>query len=400
MDFAVLGAGACGLAAARRLGELRPDASIAVVEAARVGHGTSGRNAGFMLSHHSHGGIRDLATGQRNDRLFAFGHRWLSETVREHQIRCDWTDWGQIYVAADAPGEHHLDQVEGGFSALGVTSSRLDRDALEGITGSRFYSHGVRVDGASLVQPAAMMRGLGDTLTANVTVFENSPVNEVHGEGGFRLVCPDGEIACRELLLTNHVFAEELGFQRHRVAPIAMFASLTRVLSAEERERFHVDQFGLLPASPNGSTVRLTLDGRIMMRNTLIYAGNKRLDQELIDRASANHRESIRKRWPELADAELEHTWGGILGFTRNEGSVFGEIAQGLHVAITTDASPMTRGTAAGRLLAEAICGVPSEELDLVRSVEPAAWLPPDPLLGFVVRRRIRGFERNEPGER
>ena len=60
----------------------------------------------------------------------------------------------------------------------------------------------------------------------------------------------------------------------------------------------------------------------------------------------------------------------------------------------------MTRGTAAGRLLAEAICGVPSEELDLVRSVEPAAWLPPDPLLGFVARRRIRGFERNEPGER
>jgi hypothetical protein len=43
---------------------------------------------------------------------------------------------------------------------------------------------------------------------------------------------------------------------------------------------------------------------------------------------------------------------------------------------------------------------VPSEELDLVRSVEPAAWLPPDPLLGFVARRRIRGFERNEPGER
>ena len=51
-------------------------------------------------------------------------------------------------MAADAPGEHHLDQVEGGFNALGVASSRLDRDALENITGTRFYSHGVRVDGA------------------------------------------------------------------------------------------------------------------------------------------------------------------------------------------------------------------------------------------------------------
>ena len=30
------------------------------------------------------------------------------------------------------------------------------------------------------------------------------------------------------------------------------------------------------------------------------YENLDRLDQELIDRASANHRESIRKRWPEL----------------------------------------------------------------------------------------------------
>ena len=83
-----------------------------------------------------------------------------------------------------------------------------------------------------------MMRGLGETLPANVTVFESSPVNEVHGEGEFRLICPDGEVACRELLLTNHVFAEELGFRRRRVVPIALFASLTRPLEPEQRRRF------------------------------------------------------------------------------------------------------------------------------------------------------------------
>ena len=31
---------------------------------------------------------------------------------------------------------------------------------MESITGTRFYNNGVRVDGGSLVQPAAMMRGL------------------------------------------------------------------------------------------------------------------------------------------------------------------------------------------------------------------------------------------------
>jgi choline dehydrogenase-like flavoprotein len=48
-DWVVLGAGVTGLAAARRLGELRPDDRILLIDAQRVGYGASGRNAGFIL---------------------------------------------------------------------------------------------------------------------------------------------------------------------------------------------------------------------------------------------------------------------------------------------------------------------------------------------------------------
>ena len=47
-DWAVIGGGTIELAAASRLAELRPDGSVAVIEAGRVGHGTSGRNAAFL----------------------------------------------------------------------------------------------------------------------------------------------------------------------------------------------------------------------------------------------------------------------------------------------------------------------------------------------------------------
>ena len=47
-DWAVIGAGTIELAAVRRLAELRPDNFVAVTEAGRVGHGTSGRNAAFL----------------------------------------------------------------------------------------------------------------------------------------------------------------------------------------------------------------------------------------------------------------------------------------------------------------------------------------------------------------
>jgi len=53
----VIDAGIYGLSTARRLGELNPEDAIAVIDAERVGHGASGRNAGFLflLTMHSHG---------------------------------------------------------------------------------------------------------------------------------------------------------------------------------------------------------------------------------------------------------------------------------------------------------------------------------------------------------
>ena len=52
-DWVVVGAGVTGLAAARRLAELAPDARIILLDQYRVGYGASGRNAGFIIDTHS-----------------------------------------------------------------------------------------------------------------------------------------------------------------------------------------------------------------------------------------------------------------------------------------------------------------------------------------------------------
>ena len=400
-DWLVLGGGACGLSFARRLAELRPDDSIAVIEGMRVGYGTSGRNAGFMLSHHSHGGIKNLDAAKKSDRLFQTGRNYLREIVEHYQIRCNWSDWGQIYVSASPPGDAHLEDVANGFDTLGIAHTAVDRDELESITGTRFYNSGVRVDGGSLVQPAAMMRGLGETLPVNVTLYENSPVTEVRSDNGFTLTTEQGTARAPKLILATNLFAEEMGFKRHRVVPVASFGSLTRPLTDDEKK--HVGtagEFGLLPSSPNGSTVRLTQDGRILMRNTLWYARSKRFEDELIARMEARHRQSIAERWPALGEVDFDGTWGGIMAFTRNEGTVWGEIADNLHILMTTDTAPMTRGTALGKLLAEDLSGVDSDGLRALKQMPQAALLPPDPILKLYMKHRIRGIERNEADEK
>jgi glycine/D-amino acid oxidase-like deaminating enzyme len=386
---------------ARRLAELRPDDRIVLVEATRVGYGTSGRNAGFMLDHHSHGGMKHFEAARKNDRLFAAGTAYLRELVAQHQIQCDWSDWGRIYVAAEASAKDALKGVADGFDKLGVAWRDVDRDGLEEITGSRFYRRGVRADGSALVQPAAMMRGLAGALPINATLYEESPVVELDMRGGFRLVCPEGTVEAKQVVLANHVFAEELGFLKHRVVPLASFASLTRPLTESERGQVGTEgEFGLLPANANGSTVRLTLDGRILIRNTLHYARSKRFPPELMAEVTDNHRQSIARRWPGLAEVGFAGTWGGILGFTRNEGTVFGAIRPGLWALMSADAAPMTKGAIGGKLLAEHICGIDSELLEVMLSLPKASLLPPDPILRFVVNREIGKAAAAGPGER
>ncbi|MFP6727875.1 MAG: hypothetical protein VCB63_13635, partial [Alphaproteobacteria bacterium] len=113
-----------------------------------------------------------------------------------------------------------------------------------------------------------------------------------------------------------------------------------------------------------------------------------------------NHRKSVALRWPNLGDIEFVGTWGGILGFTRNEGTVFGAISAGLWSVMSADAAPMTKGAIGGKLLSEHICGNDSELLQIMLSLPKASLLPPDPILRFVVNREIDKVAATGPGER
>ena len=48
-DWLVIGGGFAGLAAARRLLQLREKEQIVVLDSIRIGQGSSGRNSGFMI---------------------------------------------------------------------------------------------------------------------------------------------------------------------------------------------------------------------------------------------------------------------------------------------------------------------------------------------------------------
>jgi glycine/D-amino acid oxidase-like deaminating enzyme len=392
---AVIGAGICGLSAARRLGELNPNEPIAVLEAEQAGFGASGRNAGFLLTMHSHGPPKRMEVLNRNVRLWTDGLDNLRQTVRDHQIQCDWDEGGRIHAAGGPDGRQHLDELMQTLDALEMPYTRQTGSDLESMLGTSFYTEGLHATGNVLVNPAAMLRGLAKTLPQNIDLFEKSPVTEIAREAdGFLVKSGAGVIKADRIVIATGVMMRHLGVAANRYVPMAMFASLTEPLSDAQMARFKSGAFGLLAASDNGSTVRLTRDRRIFIRNHAHFAPAGGYSADAVSAAAPLHRKSMLARWPDFTDVKFEFTWAGVMAFTANDGAVFGEIEPNLFAVLTNDVAPMTRGASSGRLLAELMEGQDSDLLSAAQSMLGAKRLPPRPFLDFGIAWKLKTMRK------
>jgi len=364
---------------ARRLAELRPDDHVALVDAQRVGYGSSGRNSGFIVDS-SHWVERLGVEGnQRNLRLHRSGLLQLRELVGEHHIECDWNDAGRFHVAVGSVGERCLETFVGGLRATGERFESLSAEVLRDRIGTSHYSAGVYTPGTVLVNPAALARGLASHLPANVTLFEESPVRAVHLGEPHRVECEGGSLSAKRLFLATNGFLPFMGFFARRIVPLFTFASLTRPLDESERRHAGPGEWGLVPEEAMGSTVRRTRDHRILMRNTIGYFPNLQLVDTVWERARRVHRNAIDVRFPDLGGVEIEHTWGGALGNTMNNGQLFGEIEPGVFVSAAYNGVGVALGTASGRAIADRALGNRTDDVADLEALDPPAWFPPHP---------------------
>jgi glycine/D-amino acid oxidase-like deaminating enzyme len=178
-DWVVVGAGVTGLACARRLAELHPDKEVFLLDARQVGQGASGRNSGFAVGvSHFSGGFQAEQAGnyRRTNRINQAGVDLLRAQVSDHAIDCQWYEGGFHHTAADQSSVLECENFLRYLEALEIPHTPLDRDELQGRLGTGLYQSGVHVPQGALLQPAALVRGLADSLPENVTLTELSPV--------------------------------------------------------------------------------------------------------------------------------------------------------------------------------------------------------------------------------
>ena len=397
-DWLVVGGGYSGLAAARRLGEIRPHDRIVVLEAQRVDHGASGRNSGFMVDLPSTVAKANLGNSRGAMGLYRTAIAHLDGIVQSHDIDCQWSRRGQYQAAVSAGGEAALEAFTKRMDGLGEPYTVLGSDETRRALGTAYYRASVHTPGTVLVQPAALARGLAETLPGNVDLYENSPVTRIDYGGTIQALTPSGSVTAPKVILAVNGFAPAFGFYRHQLFTLSMFASLTRPLtSAEHHALGSEDAWGILPANVrSGASIRLTPDRRIMYRQYAAYG----MSSGQHERALRHQEPLFRARFPMLPEVSFEHTWRGHVCLSKNYAPGFGRSAANVFSAVCHCGVGLTRGTISGMLAADMAAGQDNPLIADMEELGRPSYLPPRPFLDLGARASLAWYIWNGRGER
>lgn len=393
-DWIVLGAGYAGLASARRLAQNRPNEQIALIDAGRAGENASGRNSGFAidLPHNVGSSLDELEGSHRFMRLARFAIDYLETQVKRHNIECDWSKDGRYHAAVSSKGVNRvLEPYAQELQALNEPFEWLSGDALERKIGTRHFSAAVFTPGGALMNPAALTRGLADSLPDNVTLYENSPVVEMASRNGIKLKTRDGELRAPKMILAANGYAEQFGYYANKFLHLVAWGSLTRPLTEQEQATYAVEApWGLTPANAfAGITMRYTNDKRLLIRQGLSYAPTQMVSKADYAKVARNHKKLFDQRFPMLSDVAMENTWSGIVCLSQNSAPGFGQLEHNVWSAVCQNAVGVTKGTFGGILAADLACEQDNPLIADMLSLGEPSTLPPKPFLGIGVRSRF-----------
>ncbi len=403
-EWLVIGAGFAGLAAARRLQQLRPGDRIVILEAKQIAEGPAGRNSGFMidlphdLSSENYGSSFDQ--DREKIRLSRAAIEFAREMAKEFDLDEEaFSPSGKTNAAASQRGLLHNKNYATHLANLGETYEVLDEKSMKNLTGSDYYLGGLFTPGTAMIQPAKFVRGVVRGLgKLGVNIFENSPVTELKNkDGDWVASTPKGIVTSPKVILAVNGHAESFGFFKRRLLHVFLYASMTRAMSGSEVKQLGGEpRWGCTPADPLGSTVRRisgTGGDRIVIRNRITYNPSMQADASFPQTFAASHDKAFRRRFPMLRNIDMEYRWGGRLCLSWNNVPAFGEIDTNLYSACCQNGLGLAKGTSSGMLAAELATGNNSKLLEILQNQKEPRLLPPKLLSWLGVNARMRWGE-------
>jgi len=393
-DWLVIGAGYAGLAAARRLAENRPDEKIVILDAGVCGENASGRNSGFAidLPHTVSSNLDELDGSHRYMRLARAAISELDGLVNSHGIDCDWSRDGKYHAAVtDEGAQSMLTPFADELDKLGEPYKWVEAEELSRKLGTKHFLRAIYTPGCILMNPAALVRGLADSLPENVTLFENSPVTNVHYSNGVSVKTKDGSVRAPRLILAANGFSDQFGFAERKFVHLALTASLTRPLTDEEQQLYGVKKpWGLTPANGfGGITMRYTNDRRILIRQDIKVAMGQKFAPSRTAALAAQHKRLFDQRFPMLHSVSMENSWAGFICMSQNGAPQFGKQASNVWMAACQNGIGVTKGTMSGLLVADMACERDNPLIADMESLGTPNQIPSRPLVEVGARAKL-----------
>lgn len=357
-DLCIIGAGYAGLSAA--LHAASAGLSVAVIDANRAGWGASGRNGGQV-------GIGPRADIEAYERrvgpddarkvwqIATAANRLVRNLIVQHGIDCDLTDgyvecaWRPAEAAELADYVDHIAQTYGHRTGAALTAD----DMAERFGTTRYYGGYADSMGAHL-HPLKYALGLARAAEhAGAHVFERSrAVKIVPG----RVTTARGHVDADAILIACNGYLDGLSAPaQRRMLPINNYILATEPMDAATARRVNRDNVCASDTRFVLNYFRLSPDRR------LLWGGGESTGRRFPADLKALVRRQMLQVYPDLADLEITHAWGGTLAITGSRMPLFQDLGGGIRAIGGWSGSGVHMATMGGKIAADAVVGMPGE---------------------------------------
>lgn len=331
VDVAIVGAGFLGLNAARELKKDNPQARVAVLEAAVVGFGASGRNAGFSMTLF---GLEPQVTRlrwgrQRTADAYRYMVRAVEYTKRlieDQALDSDYSHPGFLRVAYSKPQVKTLEGAYKIMQDLGVAEEMgmhwVERAELRDEFNTLLFTAGLAEKQTGLLHPCKHVRELKRLARdAGVEIFEQTPVQWLERQAReIVLTTPHGTVHAGQVVLATNAYTHLLkGLKetRSRQFPVWTSVIVTEPLSdAQWASVGWANRQGVEDVRQLIHYFRPTADGRILIGGQDIHApwrSHDNMDCDFNPEVWQGLENHLKRMFPSLRDLRVAYRWSGAV---------------------------------------------------------------------------------------
>ena len=364
VDVAIIGAGFTGLNAALVLAEA--GTSVAVLEAADLGFGASGRSGGQVNLGLNLGpsALIERFGEKSGTRLVEMVSKVPDEVfalIRRHSLDCDPVQNGWVQGAASAGQRRLQEELARDYEQYGIHFDVLDAGEVRKRSGAHGYEGGLFCACAGSLHPLSYTREMARVAIAKgVRLFTRTPVEALEREQQYwSLNCGSrGRVRASTILICTNAYTDDLIPQlKETFIPVRSLLMASEPLPEELRDRIMPDQVTFVDKRRLILYLRYDRDGRLC-------AGDH---GPMRDRFALADFDALRSRvvgvFPGLSKVRWDFHWGGRVAMTRSKLPFIKVIDRGVIAGMGYNGRGVGMGSMMGRILAEFALGKAESDL-------------------------------------